>query len=89
MATKSKKKNEVYLELNGSVNIVEVKNGVKSSTPLDGEVVLRALILLIDQSASEALARQDKMDALIKDAKAALSADKKWKAKNKKTKSKK
>lgn len=72
MATKKTKKksvkleDKVYLELNGSINIVEVKDGVKSSTPLDGDIVLRALLVFLEQSIREALAKDSEIDKLVK-----------------------
>lgn len=70
MATKKKaKKNSkenlnIYLELNGSINIVEVKDGVKTSTPLDGDIVLHALLNFLQQSIKEALKKDDVLDSI-------------------------
>ena len=48
-----KSKSKVYLELDGSVNIVEDKNGVKSRTPIDPDLVLKALLTIITKSVKE------------------------------------
>lgn len=58
--TKKKKKSKVelekvYLELDGSVNIVEVKNGKKTSTPLDGRLVLKVLMSVIKNAVKKEL----------------------------------
>ena len=52
MAKKSKKTeaDHVYLELDGTVSIVEVKGGVKTKTPIDGNIVLQALLLLMEEA---------------------------------------
>lgn len=63
---KAKVEDKVYLELNGSINIVEVKDGVKNVTPLDGDIVLRALLVFLEQSIREALAKDSEMDKLVK-----------------------
>jgi hypothetical protein len=44
----------VRLELEGSVNIVEVKNGKTTSTPLDGMLVLKLLMRFLEEAVREA-----------------------------------
>ena len=58
--TKKKKKSKVelervYLELDGAVNIVEVKNGKKTSTPLDGRLVLKVLMSFIKHAVKKGI----------------------------------
>lgn len=47
---KTKSKDGMYLELDGHVNLVTVKRGKRSIEPLDDEIVLKSLILLIDKA---------------------------------------
>ena len=65
MAKKKTKKpkskiGKAYLELNGSINIVEVKDGVKSVSPLDGQIVLKALLLPLEQNINDAVKKKPK-----------------------------
>ena len=75
MATKKTKKkvnaddNKIYVELKGSVSLVEIKDGVRSRTPLEGDLVLHAIVSFIEQSIKEALERKTTMDTLVKKAK--------------------
>ena len=50
MATKKKKtkKKALYLELDGEVNIIEVDGDKKTSTPIEGDLVLRILLSAIE-----------------------------------------
>lgn len=64
MATKKKttkkKKDTVYLELDGAVYITEVKNGKKSSTPIEGELVLKILLKALEDGIKSQLTQLEK-----------------------------
>lgn len=54
--TKKKKvKDEVYIELDGVVNIIDITNGKKTITPLDSKLVLRMLKYLLEDSVKNKL----------------------------------
>jgi len=53
---KKKKKEEMFIELEGQVNIVTKVNGrVVEREPLDGDVVLRVLLHYVSQAVDRAL----------------------------------
>jgi hypothetical protein len=54
----NKVKDEVRLELDGQVNIVEVKNGKKTSTPIDGRLVLKLLMRFLEEAVEEACKKE-------------------------------
>jgi hypothetical protein len=51
MTTKKTKKNEdyAYFELNGTVDLVEVKDGKTTRSTIDGKLVLQALASVLEQ----------------------------------------
>lgn len=60
--TKAKKiKDELRLELDGQVNIVEIKDGNKTSTPLDGRLVLKLLLRFLEEAINDACDKVEKL----------------------------
>lgn len=58
---KKQKEDKVFLELNGTISLVEVINGRKKRSQLDGETVLRCLMVLLE----DALARASSKDYVV------------------------
>ena len=57
----AKKRDQILLELDGQVNIVEVRNGKESRTELDADIVLKILVQYMEK-AIEHMSAQEFLD---------------------------